>query len=191
MSFQDLFAMELAAHLQAIQNLSHSLPTLTAISDSIIQALRTGHKVLFFGNGGSAADAQHLAAEFVIRYRSNRRSLPALALTTDSSMLTACGNDFGFEQIFARQIESLAHPGDIAIGITTSGNSPNVLAGLKTAKDKGCITIAFVGHKNSGGQAAAIADHAFLAPSDSTARIQECHLLVGHILCERIDQEFS
>lgn len=151
--------------------------------------MRAGNKIIFFGNGGSAADAQHLAAEFVIRYRINRRALPSIALTTDTSMLTACGNDFGFETIFARQIEGLANKGDIAIGITTSGNSPNVLAGLRASKDKGCITSSWTAE--GGGDAAKIADLAFKAPSPITAHAQECHMIVGHIICELVDQAFA
>jgi D-sedoheptulose 7-phosphate isomerase len=189
--FANTLAAELAAHQATTAQLSNCAPALKAIAEAIVAALRAGNKVIFFGNGGSAADAQHLAAEFVIRYRRERRSLPSLALTTDTSMLTACGNDYGFDRVFARQLESLANAGDIAIGITTSGNSANVVAGLQAARDRGCITVAFVGTKNAGGQAAAISHHAFLAPSEVTARIQECHMLVGHILCEHVDQLFS
>lgn len=189
-SFSQVFATEHAAHQATIARLPDCLPALELISDAIITALRAGRKILFFGNGGSAADAQHLAAEFVIRYRTNRVSLPAIALTTDTSILTACGNDFGFETLFSRQIEGLAQAGDVVIGITTSGNSANVVAGLQRAKEKGCITVAFVGEKDGGGQAAALCHHAFRAPSEITARVQECHLLVGHMLCERVDQEW-
>jgi D-sedoheptulose 7-phosphate isomerase len=159
------------------------------LTSAILSALTAGNKIIFFGNGGSAADAQHLAAEFVIRYRINRRSLPSIALTTDTSMLTACGNDFGFETIFARQIEGLANVGDVAIGITTSGNSPNVLAGLRAAKDKGCVTASWT--CEGGGEAAKIADIAFKAPTPVTAHAQECHMIVGHIICERVDQVFA
>jgi len=129
------FETQLAAHNTAILRLPECLPVIEQLSAAIIEALGKGNKILF-GNGGSAADAQHLAAEFVIRYRINRRSLPSLALTTDTSMLTACGNDFGFETIFARQIEGLAAAGDVAIGITTSGNSANVIEGIKPRKQK-------------------------------------------------------
>ena len=187
--FSEIFAQQTAAHRAAVERLPESLPLLEKLSAAIIGCLRAGHKVLFFGNGGSAADAQHLAAEFVIRYRLNRRSLPALALTTDTSMLTACGNDFGFETIFARQIEGLARAGDVAIGITTSGNSPNVLAGLDAAKARGCLTVSFTAE--SGGRAAEIADIAFKAPSPVTAHAQECHMIVGHILCEMVDRAFA
>jgi D-sedoheptulose 7-phosphate isomerase len=188
-SLSDIFHTQLAAHNRAVERLPECLPVIEKLSAAIHDCLRAGKKVLFFGNGGSAADAQHLAAEFVIRYRINRRSLPALALTTDTSMLTACGNDFGFDTVFARQIEGLANEGDVAIGITTSGNSANVVAGLEAAKAKGCVTVSFTAE--SGGKAAEIADIAFKAPSPVTAHAQECHMIVGHILCERVDQEFA
>lgn len=188
-SIASIFETQLAAHHAATQRLGECLPVIEQLSATIIDALYNGNKVLFFGNGGSAADAQHLAAEFVIRYRINRRSLPAIALTTDTSMLTACGNDFGFETIYARQIEGLANPGDVAIGITTSGNSANVIAGLQAAKDKGCVTVSFTAE--GGGKAAEIADIAFKAPSPVTAHAQECHMIVGHILCEQVDRVFA
>ena len=188
-SLPDIFASQLAAHQTAVERLPECLPVIEQLSEAIHVALKSGNKVLFFGNGGSAADAQHLAAEFVIRYRVNRRSLPSLALTTDTSMLTACGNDFGFETIFARQIEGLANAGDIAIGITTSGNSANVIAGLEAAKEKGCVTVSFTAEQ--GGRASEIADIAFKAPSPVTAHAQECHMIVGHILCEMVDQVFG
>ena len=184
-----IFDTQLAAHHAATQRLGECLPVIEKLSAAIISALQAGKKVLFFGNGGSAADAQHLAAEFVIRYRINRRSLPALALTTDTSMLTACGNDFGYETVFARQIEGLANSGDVAIGITTSGNSANVVAGLIEARNKGCITVAFTAE--GGGKAAEIADLAFKAPTPVTAHAQECHMIVGHILCEQVDRVFA
>lgn len=188
-SIADTFQSQLAAHHAATARLPECLPVIEQLTTAIIEALRAGNKIIFFGNGGSAADAQHLAAEFVIRYRINRRALPSIALTTDTSMLTACGNDFGFETIFARQIEGLANKGDIAIGITTSGNSPNVLAGLQTAKDKGCITSSWTAE--GGGEAAKIADIALKAPSPITAHAQECHMIVGHIICELVDQAFA
>ena len=188
-SLANIFDSQLAAHNAAIVRLPECLPVIEQLSAAIIQALHAGSKIIFFGNGGSAADAQHLAAEFVIRYRINRRSLPSIALTTDTSMLTACGNDFGFETIFSRQVEGLANAGDVVIGITTSGNSPNVLAGLQAAKDKGCITSSWTAE--GGGKAAEIADIAFKAPSPITAHAQECHMIVGHILCEAVDQAFA
>ncbi len=148
-------------------------------------ALKDGNKILLFGNGGSAADAQHIAAEIVGRYRKERKGLPAIALTTDTSILTAVGNDYGFETIFERQIEALCLPGDVAIGITTSGNSENVVRGLRKAHDLGATTVAFTGR--NGGKVAQIAHYTFVVPSYETPRIQECHITLGHVLCEIID----
>jgi len=152
----------------------------------IIQCLQSGGKVLFFGNGGSAADAQHLAAEFVGRFVRERIGLPAIALTTDSSILTAVGNDYGFEQIFARQIQALARPGDVAVAISTSGNSPNVLEGVKAARKAEAKTIGLSG--KDGGVLADEVDIAITIASKSTARIQECHMAVGHLLCELAEE---
>src|SRR5207249_172580 len=147
----------------------------------IARCLRSGGKLLLFGNGGSAADAQHLAAEFVGRFRIERQALPAIALTTDSSILTAVGNDYGFDQIFARQIQALGRPGDVVIAITTSGNSPNVIEGVKAAKRGDLKTIGLSG--KDGGLLAKEADVTITIASPSTARIQECHIGVGHLLC--------
>lgn len=157
-------------------------------ADLLISALKSGGKILFCGNGGSAADAQHLATELVVRLRGsfNRPSIPALALTVDSSLLTAAGNDLGFDQIFARQVEGLGKNEDVLIGISTSGNSVNVLEAIKTASTKGLKTIAFLGGK--GGSIAPIAETAVIVPSSDTARIQECHILIGHILCLLIEE---
>ncbi|MDQ7038922.1 MAG: D-sedoheptulose 7-phosphate isomerase [Aquificota bacterium] len=149
-------------------------------------AIKEGNKILLFGNGGSAADAQHIAAEIVGRFRRERRALPAIALTTDTSILTAVGNDYGFETVFERQVEALCLPGDVAIGITTSGNSENVVRGLKKAHDLGATTVAFTGR--NGGKVAQIAHYAFVVPSYETPRIQECHITLGHVLCELIDE---
>jgi D-sedoheptulose 7-phosphate isomerase len=149
------------------------------------EALLRGGKVLFFGNGGSAADAQHLAAEFVNRFDRERRGLAAIALATDGSVLTSIGNDSAFDAIFARQIEALGRPGDVAIGITTSGNSPNVLAALRTARVAGVRSGALLGR--DGGKAAAEADLALVVPGQVTARIQEVHILAGHLLCRRVE----
>ena len=153
------------------------------------QALLDGNKILFFGNGGSAADSQHLAAEIVGRYKKERKGLPSIALTTDTSILTAVGNDYGFDVIFERQIEALCTPGDVAIGISTSGNSPNVIKGLMKAQDLGATTIAFSGKQ--GGKVVDIAHYSFVVPSYDTARIQECHITLGHTLCEIIDERLS
>ncbi len=153
----------------------------------IAQVLRDGHKVMFFGNGGSAADAQHLAAELIGRFGPDRCSLPGISLSTDTSILTALGNDYGFEKVFSRQIEGLGRPGDAAIGISTSGNSPNVLEALDTARAKGIFTIGFTGE--AGGKMIDRADVLFRVPSRHTPRIQETHLLLGHILCDLADRE--
>jgi D-sedoheptulose 7-phosphate isomerase len=150
-------------------------------------ALRSGNKVLFFGNGGSAADAQHLATEFVVRYRHNRPALAAIALTTDTSALTAIGNDFGFDALFARQVEALCRAGDVAIGISTSGNSENVIQGLQAAKAAGAVTVAFAGE--GGGRLAGQVDCSIFIPSNVTARIQEMHLMLGHVLCALLEKE--
>jgi D-sedoheptulose 7-phosphate isomerase len=150
-------------------------------------ALRAGHKLVFFGNGGSAADAQHLATEFVVRYRTNRPALAAIALTTDTSALTAIGNDFGFDALFARQVEALCRAGDVAIGLSTSGNSENVIRGLQAAKAAGAVTVAFTGE--GGGRLAGQVDLGFFIPSKVTARIQEMHLMLGHVLCALLERE--
>lgn len=183
--FQSIFTENLTSHLHTIEALRQQSALIESIGQKIITALQNGNKIIFFGNGGSAADAQHLAAEFVVRYRHNRRALPSIALTTDTSILTACGNDFGFEEVYARQVEALANQGDVAIGISTSGNSINVIKGLQAAANAGCTTIAFTAQ--NGGECARIADLAFQAPSPTTARAQECHLLVGHLLCEVVE----
>ena len=149
-------------------------------------AVREGNKIILFGNGGSAADAQHIAAEIVGRFKKERNALPAIALTTDTSILTAVGNDYGFETIFERQVEALCLPGDVAIGITTSGNSENVIRGLRKAHDLGATTVAFTGR--NGGKVVEIAHYSFIVPSYETPRIQECHITLGHVLCEIIDE---
>ena len=148
----------------------------------IVRSLRAGGKVLFCGNGGSAADAQHLAAEFTGRYLKERRALPALALHANTSSLTAIGNDYGFEFVFARQLEALGKEGDVAVGISTSGNSPNVLRALEAAKSKSIYTVALAG--KTGGKMKQLADCTICIPSDDTPRIQECHILTGHLICE-------
>jgi len=148
----------------------------------IHKAVEARCKLMLFGNGGSAGDAQHMATEFVCRFVRNREALPAMALTTDSSVLTAIGNDFGFEQIFARQIRALGRPGDVAIGISTSGRSRNVLEGIKAAREMGLTTIALTG--GSGGELAKLTDIVLLVPSTATAIIQECHIALLHAMCE-------
>ena len=154
----------------------------------ITECLRSGGKLLLFGNGGSAADAQHLAAEFIGRFSGERRALPAVALTTDSSILTAVGNDYGFEQIFARQIEGLGRSNDVAIGISTSGNSPNVIAAVQAARKQGLKTVGLAG--KDGGMLAKCVDVAITVSAINTARIQECHIAIGHLFCELVELDF-
>jgi D-sedoheptulose 7-phosphate isomerase len=151
-----------------------------------LQALRNGNKILFAGNGGSAADCQHLAGELVSRFHYDRPGLPAVALTTDSSILTAIGNDYGYEYLFARQIEALADSGDLLFAISTSGRSPNILKALESAKEKNMLTIGMTG--SSGGDMPPLCDHCLCVPADSTPRIQEGHILIGHIICCLIEQ---
>ncbi|GAB3938539.1 D-sedoheptulose 7-phosphate isomerase [Mucilaginibacter myungsuensis] len=157
-------------------------------SQQVIAAIKNGNKVLLFGNGGSASDAQHIAAELVGRFVKQRRSLPSIALTTDTSALTAIGNDYGFEHIFERQVEGLAVSGDVLIGISTSGNSPNVLKAIELGKAMGCKTIGLLG--NDGGKIAGQCDIDITIPSKATARIQEMHILIGHIICTYLDDEY-
>jgi D-sedoheptulose 7-phosphate isomerase len=162
------------------------LDTARKIADVIASALREGHKLLIAGNGGSAGDAQHIAAEIVGRYKQDRPAYAAIALTTDTSALTAIGNDYGFEQVFARQVEGLGRRGDVLLAITTSGRSPNILAALKTARQHGLVTIGFTGSK--GASMAAFCDHLLVAPSEDTAVIQQIHLTFAHGICEVIEQ---
>ncbi|RPH48162.1 MAG: SIS domain-containing protein [Desulfobacteraceae bacterium] len=155
-------------------------------ADKISDSISSGHKLLIFGNGGSAADAQHIAAEFVNRFRIERPPLAALALTTDTSILTSIGNDYSFDDIFSKQILALGKAGDVTIGISTSGNSKNVIKAIEAAKDKDLFTIGFTGR---GGSLASLADMVFTVESDVTARIQEVHIILGHILCELVDRK--
>jgi D-sedoheptulose 7-phosphate isomerase len=156
-------------------------------AETIAHGLRNGRKILFFGNGGSAADAQHLTAEMVGRFGPDRSPMAAISLSTDTSILTAVGNDYGYEHVFSRQIEALGQPGDTAIGISTSGNSPNVIAALDVARSKGLFTVGFTGE--TGGKMNGHAEVLFQVPSRQTPRIQETHILLGHILCELVDRE--
>lgn len=164
-------------------------PALLQAAEVLIASLNSGGKLILFGNGGSAGDAQHIAAELVGRFERERRALPAIALTTNSSTLTAIGNDYGYDKIFSRQVEAWAHLGDVAIGITTSGNSPNVLEGIAAAKAKGAKTIGMTGEK--GGKLASQVDLCLKVPSSNTARIQESHIMIGHILCLLIEKNIS
>ncbi len=153
----------------------------------LIQSLSNGKKVLLFGNGGSAADSQHIAAELVSKFRRDRKALPAIALTTDTSIMTSIGNDYDFADVFARQIEALGQEGDVAIAITTSGNSPNVLKAVRMAKEKGISTIGLTGQ--GGGKISELVDICFRAPSEITARIQEVHITVAHAICDILEEE--
>jgi len=159
-----------------------------AAIELVTQTIKSGHKVLLFGNGGSAADAQHIAAEFTGRFVKDRIGLPAIALTTDTSALTSIGNDYSFDRIFSRQVEALAQAGDLLIGISTSGNSLNVVNGLNAGKLKQCKLVGLSG--NNGGEMKAICDVNIIIDSTITARIQEMHILIGHILCSAIDDLF-
>jgi len=182
----DLINRSVEEHIILTQKLLSDLAgPITVCAESIIACLRAGGKVLLCGNGGSAADAQHFAAELVGRFEVERSGLPAIALTTDTSALTAIGNDYGFELLFSRQVEALAHKNDLLIGISTSGNSQNVCRALQKAKQIGCTTVGLVGR--DGGTIAKEADHALIVSAQRTARVQEMHVLIIHLLCELID----
>jgi D-sedoheptulose 7-phosphate isomerase len=173
-----------AAH----ERMAANVGPVVKVAGAIAAALKQGRVVLVFGNGGSAADAQHFAAELVGRYERERRSWPAIALTTDTSALTAIGNDYGFDRVFARQVEALGTAGDVAIGITTSGNSPNVLRALETANERGLTTVALTGR---GGEAEKIAAHHIAVAEDRTARVQEVHATLLHVICELVEMELK
>ncbi len=175
-------------HIEIIHSLQATeTPNIESFAKNCSQALKKGRKILFMGNGGSAADSQHLAAELVGRFQKERRGLPAIALTTDTSILTAVGNDYGYERIFSRQIEALVQAGDVVVGLTTSGNSKNVVEAIVEAKKLGAITIGMTGQ--GGGKLKELCDLCICVPSAVTARIQEAHILIGHILCEILDEE--
>ena len=167
--------------------LSGSIPVLARVARVFIRAIRSGHKILLFGNGGSAADAQHVAGELVGRFSQESEPWPAIALTTDTSVLSAVGNDWEFADVFSRQVRALANPGDVVVGISTSGRSPNVLRGLEAGRARGATTIGFTGEK--GTAMGEYTDECFLAPADSTPRIQELHILAWHSVCEMVERE--
>jgi D-sedoheptulose 7-phosphate isomerase len=181
----DWLAQSLAA-TTAFAADAEATATLGAISDDIAAALRQGGKLLIAGNGGSAADAQHIAAEFVSRMNYDRAPLAAIALTTDSSALTATGNDYGFVHVFARQVQALGRPGDVLLGISTSGRSPNVLLALQAARERGLVTHGFAGAE--GGPMAAQCDRLLRAPSSTTAIIQQIHIIAAHIVCSLVER---
>jgi D-sedoheptulose 7-phosphate isomerase len=190
MDLSKFFAAEFNQHLDVARQSQVALQDPFArLTQACVQALRSGGKLMFFGNGGSAADAQHLATELTVRYIKNRAAIAAIALTTDTSALTAIGNDLGFEALFARQIEAIGKPGDVAIGITTSGKSPNVLKALGQARDQGIVPAALTGR--GGGDLHGIADPMLIVPSNVTARIQEMHILIGQMLCGAIEIELG
>lgn len=176
-----------AATKKAIVENDALVNLLVEVAQACVEVYRKGKKILIAGNGGSAADAQHFAAELVGRYGFDRPSLPSIALTTDSSNLTAIGNDYGYEYVFSRQLEGLGQEGDLFIGISTSGNSQNVINAFTAAKDRGVTTVALVGR--DGGKMAAMADFAIIVPSNATPRIQESHLLIEHMICDIIEKE--
>ncbi len=186
---ESLFQKELLAHRKTFEAVAALEADLMAAAECCIDSLQSGGKILFFGNGGSAADAQHLAAELTGRYKQERRGLAAIALTTDTSALTAIGNDYGYARIFERQVEALAHEKDVLIGLSTSGNSENVLRALRLGRELKCHTIGFSGR--GGGQMAPLCGVNLIAPSDDTPRIQECHIFLGHLLCDWIERAFS
>lgn len=179
---------QLVAHAALIKVIEERLADNIAEAVTILKdALAGGRKLLVMGNGGSAADAQHFAAEIVGRFKMERPALPAIALTTDSSILTAIGNDYGFDAVFSRQVEGLASTGDVVVGISTSGNSPNVLAALAIARERGCRTIALVGR--DGGTIKSAADLSLIVPSNDTPRIQEAHITIIHIICDLLEKQ--
>jgi D-sedoheptulose 7-phosphate isomerase len=189
---KDPIAAHLALSRDALERATQDtglLDTARKIANVIASALRSGNKLLLAGNGGSAADAQHVAAEIVGRYKKDRPAYAAIALTTDTSVLTAIGNDYGFEQIFARQVEGLGRRGDVLLALTTSGRSPNILAALKTARQQELVTVGFTGAK--GTTLAASCDHLLVAPSDDTAVIQQIYMAFAHGICDVIEQALT
>jgi D-sedoheptulose 7-phosphate isomerase len=188
----DLIAAHLKLSLAGLERANGDaamLATAGRIADVIIAAMRAGNKLLIIGNGGSAADAQHIAAEIIGRYKQDRPGYAAIALTTDTSALTAITNDYGFEQVFARQVEGLGQPGDVLLALSTSGRSPNILAALRRARERGLVTIGFTGTR--GETMGASCDHLLVAPSDDTPVVQQIHLAVAHGICEEIEQAMT
>ena len=185
MNYIDYLKGEHAAHMAMFNLLEPLFPLISEVGIKMQNCIKNGGKILIMGNGGSAADSQHIAAEIVGRFKKERKGMPAIALTTDTSILTSVGNDYGYDYIFARQIEALCRPEDLVIGITTSGNSANVVRAMQAAKEIGATTVGLTG--GSGGQLTAICDVNLVMPSSVTARIQEAHIFVGHSLCEILE----
>lgn len=185
---ESVFGKSIADHLELIQTLHQQQDLLEEIAKLMAAALHRGNQIFWCGNGGSAGDSQHLAAEIVGRFRRERRGLPSIALTTDTSILTSVANDYGYEAVFARQVEALGNKGDVLVGISTSGNSHNVVCALQSARARKISTVAFTG--DGGGRLAALADYLFAVPSRDTARVQEAHMLAGHMLCDWIELDW-
>jgi D-sedoheptulose 7-phosphate isomerase len=186
----NIIEQSISQHLEVFQHiLKNQQPLIKQIFETILNTINNGNKILICGNGGSAADAQHIAAEFVGRYETERKALPAIAVTTDTSALTAIANDYGFTEIFSRQIKALGQNGDLLIALSTSGNSPNVNLAVMTARELGLKTIGLTGAR--GKKLASLCDLCWLVPAERTARIQEAHITIAHILCEMVDAEFK
>lgn len=186
---KNIIRARMEEHIQVLNDVLSSslLDQLAEVAMNVKNALVCGNKIIFCGNGGSAADSQHLAAEFVGRFQKERKALAAMALTVDTSILTAVGNDYGYKKVFSRQIEALACTGDVVVGISTSGNSENVIEAIELAKVKGCYTVGMTAI--GGGKMAVLCDNCLAVPTKITARAQEMHILMGHILCELVDGE--
>jgi D-sedoheptulose 7-phosphate isomerase len=185
---ETVFDKAIAEHLDVIRGVAQQVDVLERIARVMAEALHRGNQILWCGNGGSAGDSQHLAAEIVGRFRRERRGLPSIALTTDTSILTSVANDYGYEAVFSRQIEALGRPGDVLVGISTSGNSRNVICGLEQARAQGVITVGFTGA--DGGRMAELVDHLYAVESRDTARVQEAHILAGHMICDWLELDW-
>ncbi len=178
---------QLTAHREVIAQIERELaPRIADMVTLLVETFANGGKLLVMGNGGSAADAQHFVAEIVGRFKMERRGLPAIALSTDTSILTAIGNDYGFDRVFSRQVEALAQPGDLVVGISTSGNSPNVLLALKLARENGCRTVGLLG--KDGGSIKDVCDLALIVPTNDTPRVQEGHITIIHVVCDLLEK---
>jgi len=188
MQIDTIIKDSLKGHLEAFKSLEAHQELIKQVAALFISSLRGDGKIIFMGNGGSASDANHLAAEFVGRFKKNRKPLAAISLSNNIPIITAIGNDFGFEEIFSRQLEALAKPGDIVVAISTSGESQNAMVAVKKAKELGLKTVGFLG--KSGGKLKDIVDVSLIVPANDTARVQEMHILVGHIICEIVETEF-
>jgi D-sedoheptulose 7-phosphate isomerase len=187
MKYVDYLKGEYAAHMAMFNALEPLFPLLSDVGIAMQKCIQNDGKILLMGNGGSAADSQHIAAEIVGRFKKERKGMPAIALTTDTSILTSVGNDYGYDYIFARQVEALCTPKDLVIGITTSGNSANVVSAIQAASEIGAVTVGMTG--GTGGKLTAICDYNIVIPASVTARVQEAHIFVGHCLCEILESD--